>query len=257
MDLCSYAGHDYLIMVDCYTDWPAIISMPHNTTTPQITAALRQAFCRTAIPDILWSDGGPQFTSAKFNQFAQQWGFFHKTSSPYHPQSNGKIKSTVKSMNKIIYTSWNGRFLDDDKFCRALLQYRNTPSRKDGVSPAQKLFGYPTQDTLPAHRRSFSQEWQRKAEETEQQAETIRRSAATYYNAHAQPLTEIEIGTNVAIQNPAPYCGISMASSQPFPSHQTEDITSKPPVAECWLETVDSYAEVSLFIYHYRQVPQR
>ena len=252
VDLCSYAGHDYLIMVDCYTDWPAIISMPHNTTTPQITAALRQAFCRTAIPDILWSDGGPQFTSAKFNQFAQQWGFFHKTSSPYHPQSNGKIESTVKSMKKIIYTSWNGRFLDDDKFCRALLQYRNTPSRKDGVSPAQKLFGHPTQDTLPAHRHSFSQEWQQKAEETEQQAETIQRSAATYYNAHAQPLTEIEIGTNVAIQNPRT---ISMASSQPF--HQTEDITSKPPVAECWLETVDSYAEESPFLYHYRQVPQR
>ena len=46
-----------------------------------------------------------------------------------------------------------------------------------------------------------------------------------------------------------------MASSQPF--HQTEDITSNPPVAECWLETVDSYAEESPFLYHYRQVPQR
>ena len=52
---------------------------------------------------------------------------------------------------------------------------------------------------------------------------------------------------------PAPNCGISMASSQPF--HQTEDITSKPPVAECWLETVDSYAEESPFLYHYHQVP--
>ena len=126
MDLCSYAGQDYLIIVDCYTDWPAIIPMTHNTTT-HITA-LRQAFCRTAIPDIIWSDGGPQFTSNKFNQFSQQWGFLHKTSSPYHPQSNGKIESMVKSMKKIIHTSWNGCFLDQDKFCHTLLQYRNTPS---------------------------------------------------------------------------------------------------------------------------------
>jgi len=74
--------------------------MRHNTTITQIVTALQQAFCRTAIPDIIWFDGGPQFTSVKFNQFAQQWGFLHKTSSPYHPQSNGKIESTIKSMKK-------------------------------------------------------------------------------------------------------------------------------------------------------------
>ena len=202
IDLCSYAGHDYLITVDCYTDWPDIIPMKSNTTTPQITMALQQGFCRTAIPDVIWSDGGPQFTSSKFNQFSQQWGFLHKISSPYHPQSNGKIESTVKSMKKIIYTAWNGRFLDHDKFCRALLQYRNTPSNKDRLSPAQKLYGSPTQDTLPAHRRSFSQEWQRKAEEIEQQAKTTQESTTTYYNAHAHPLTEIGVGSNVAIQHP-------------------------------------------------------
>jgi len=40
VDLCSYAGQDYLIMVDCHTDWPDIIPMPHNTSAPQITTAL-------------------------------------------------------------------------------------------------------------------------------------------------------------------------------------------------------------------------
>ena len=136
VDLCSYAGQDYLIMVDCHTDWPDIIPMTHNTTTSQITTALRQAFCRTAIPDVLWSDGGPQFTSHHFRQFALQWGFIHKTSSPHYPQSNGKIESAVKSMKKIIYTAWNSRSLDHNKLCRALLHYRNTPSHKDGLSPA-------------------------------------------------------------------------------------------------------------------------
>lgn len=36
---------------------------------------------------------------------------------------------------------------DEDMLCRALLQYHNTPSRKDGFSPAQKLYGRPVQDT--------------------------------------------------------------------------------------------------------------
>ena len=85
----------------------------------------------------------------------------HKLSTPHHSQSKGKIEATVKSMKKLICTSWNGRHLDHEKFCRTLLQYQNTPTRKDGLSLAQKLFGHPVQDTLPAHHRSFAPEWQR------------------------------------------------------------------------------------------------
>ena len=76
--------------------------MNRDTTTPKLITALRQSFCRTAIPDVLWSDGGPQFTCKMFKDFSQQWGFLHKTSTPHYPQSNGKIEATVKSMKKII-----------------------------------------------------------------------------------------------------------------------------------------------------------
>ena len=203
VDLCSNTGHDYLIMVDCHTDWPDIIPMTHNTTVSQITTALRQAFCRTAIPDVLWSDGGPQFTSHHFSQFARQWSFIHKTSSPHYPQSNGKIELTVKSMKKLIYTAWNGRSLDHNRFCRA---FSNTeillPARTGYPQPKNYVYGHPVQDSLPVHRRSFLQEWQHKADVAEQQVEATQQSSAKYYNQHAHPLTEISIGSNVAIQNP-------------------------------------------------------
>ena len=73
-DFCHYAGQNYLILVDCLTDWPSIEHMGHNTTTHRLIQVLRQSFCRTAIPDKLWSDRGPQFTAKAFNDFASQWG---------------------------------------------------------------------------------------------------------------------------------------------------------------------------------------
>ena len=200
-DFCSHAGKDYLILVDCYSEWPTIVLMGHDTTASRLTAAVRELFCRTGIPDTFWSDGGPQFMAKTFHDFAVQWGFTHVVSTPRYPQSNGKAEATVKSMKKIIRAAWNGRSLDDDKLCRALLQYRNTPSRKDGLSPAQKLYGRPVQDTLPAHRRAFSDKWQRSAREAEQQATSTLEKVESSYDAHAHNLPEIGVGSNVTIQN--------------------------------------------------------
>ena len=200
-DFCYHAGKSYLIIVDCYSDWPTIIPMGRNTTTSQLEAGLRELFSRTAVPDIFWSDNGPQFTSKEFRSFARQWGFHHQTSTPYYPQSNGRAEAAVKSMKRIIRAAWNGRYMNEDKLCRALLQYRNTPSRKDGLSPAQKLYGNPIQDTLPAHYSSFAPEWQHSAQEAKQQAEATREASQRYYNTGAHPLPEIRVGTNVAVQD--------------------------------------------------------
>ena len=63
-------------------------------------------------------------------------------------------------MKKLIYISWNSRSLDHS--C-ALLQHQDTPSRKDELYPAQKLYGHLIQDSLPVHRCAYLQKWQRKA----------------------------------------------------------------------------------------------
>ena len=49
------------------------------------------------------------------------------------------------------------KILDDEKLCKALLQYWNTSSARDGLSPAQKLFVHPVQDTISAHPRSYTE----------------------------------------------------------------------------------------------------
>ena len=52
-------GHNFLIVVDCYTDWPDIVHMGHDTTTTQLNKALLGVFRRTGEPDIVLSDEHP------------------------------------------------------------------------------------------------------------------------------------------------------------------------------------------------------
>ena len=67
----AHGGKQFLILVNCKTDWPDIIEMGTDTTATKLTAALRDHFCSTAAPDLLWSDGGPQFTSSTLANFLQ------------------------------------------------------------------------------------------------------------------------------------------------------------------------------------------
>ena len=168
----------------------------------KLAASLQDHFCRTAVPGLMWSDGGPQFTSQHLASFLHSWGVSHKMSSPHYPQSNGKSESAVKSMKKLISASWTDRTVDRNTLSRALLQYRNTPCRKDGLSPAQKLFGHPVQDTLPAHRRSFAPEWQKSTIKAETQAQETKENSTLAYNQHTYKLSDLEVGNHVAIQHP-------------------------------------------------------
>ena len=200
-DFCYHAGRSYLVWVDCYSDWPIIAPMDKGTTANHLIAACTEIFAQTAVPDILWTDGGPQFTSRVFQDFLHQWGILHKKSTPYYPQSNGKAEATVKAMKKVLRAAWTGRVLDKSVLCQALIQYRNTPSARDGLSPAQKLYGHPIQDTLPVHQRAFSPEWQHSREETERRTQQSQEAAAARYNFTASSLPDITEGTHVAVQN--------------------------------------------------------
>ena len=200
-DFCYHAGRSYLVWVDCYSDWPIIAPMDRGTTASHLIAVRTEIFGQTAVPYVLWTDGGPQFTCRAFQDYLHQWGILHKKSTPQYPQSNGKAEATVKAMKRILRAAWTGRFLNKSVLCQALIQYRNTPSVRDGLSPAQKLYGHPIQDTLPIHQQAFLPEWQHSREETGRRTQQSQEAAAARYNFTANSLPDITVGTNVAVQN--------------------------------------------------------
>ena len=77
-------------------------------------------------------------------------------SSTYFPHSNLRAETAVKSMKLLITanTSQKGT-LDTDEFSAALMQYRNTPDRDTGLSPAQVLYARKLRDTVPCSLRDL------------------------------------------------------------------------------------------------------
>ena len=94
MDFAQTRRYNFLITVDCKTDWPDIFIINKKTDSMTLINKCREIFRRTAIPNILWSDKGPQFRSQKFQEFLKDWEILHLTRSPWHHQSNGKAETT-------------------------------------------------------------------------------------------------------------------------------------------------------------------
>ena len=203
MDFADHAGRKYLIAIDGYSGWLFVANLGTSAPVNKLISAVRDIFCRVGVPDVIWSDGGTQFTSAAFQAFLRDWQIRHKRSSPMYPQSNGKAESAVKAAKKLLRRCWSSRDqrLDPERWTRGILQLRNTPG-PDGPSPAQLVYGRPVQDALPAHRRQFAASWQRASDAVDAAAASRRERIEQAYNQHSRDLPELNVGNQVAVWDP-------------------------------------------------------
>ena len=116
-----------------------------DTTSETVVGKLKNNFSRHGIPHTLVSDNGPQYASAVFRKFAQNWHFVHETSSPGNSQANGAAEAAVKIAKRMLRKCKASK---EDPYL-GLLNIRNTPTEGMATSPAQRLFGRRTKTLLP------------------------------------------------------------------------------------------------------------
>lgn len=107
--------------MDYFSEFPEITKL-RDITSVNVIIALKSVFARHGIPDIVISDNGPQYASAEFKDFAENWDFKHITSRPGHTQSNGQVERTVQTIKNLLKKSE----CSGDPYL-SLLEYRNTP----------------------------------------------------------------------------------------------------------------------------------
>lgn len=143
-DLFSLKSATYLLVVDYYSKYVEVEKLT-RLDSEAVIAHLKIIFSRYGVPEIVLSDGGPQFSSMQFKKFAGNWNFKHLKSSPTYAQANGLAERSIQTVKRIMLKA-----VEDNKdIFMALLQFRNTPMEGLG-SPAQLLFGRRLRDNVPS-----------------------------------------------------------------------------------------------------------
>ena len=146
-----------VVGIDYFTKW--VEAQPLATITEKSICSFvwRNIICRYGIPRVLVSDNGKQFDNSAFRDFCLELGIKNHYSSPAHPQANGQVEVTNRTLLKIIKTRLEGaKGIWLDELPSVLWAYRaiaRTPTRE---TPFRLAYGtdaiIPTEIGLTSYR---------------------------------------------------------------------------------------------------------
>ena len=186
----TFKGHDYLVVVDCYSKYPEI-ALLENKTAACVINHLKSMFARHGIAEEYLSDNMP-FASKEFVDFAREWKIVLTTSSPNFPQSNGQAERVVQNLKNILKKcDYEGR----DPYL-ALLEYRNTLITGINYSPAQMSMSRMLRSKLPARSSLLTPQTVDGRRQLQQRQLTHKH----YYDVGSKQLSELQPGSVVRVR---------------------------------------------------------
>ena len=151
LDICGPfpTGEYALVLIDYYSRW-AEVEITTTTTSARILKWLDSVFATHGYPVTLQTDNAKYFTSAEFRDTLKAWGIKPRTVTEYWPQANGLVERFNKILLKFIHASLaEGR--NWKKSIPTMLQnYRTTPHRTTGKTPALLLMNRELRTKMPS-----------------------------------------------------------------------------------------------------------
>ena len=183
----------YLIIVDYFSDFWELTAL-RDESAYNVIVVCKDQFARYGIPWRFISDNGPQFTSHAFQEFAKDWEFTHVVSSPYNSRSNGKAESAVKIAKTLIRKARLGK----QDLWKAILDWRNIPTKGMTSSPTQRLLNRRVQSILPVDDHLLQPQT---ISGVPEDIARKRQQAKIYYDRAARELPQLAVGDWVRVRS--------------------------------------------------------
>ena len=95
-----------IIGVDYFTKWAEVEPLATIIEQKVCNFVWRSIIYRFGIPKALISDNGKQFNNQRFKSFCTELGVKNYYSSPAHPQSNGQVEDTIRTLKATLKTKF-------------------------------------------------------------------------------------------------------------------------------------------------------
>ena len=152
-------------------------------------------FAKYGIPELFVTDGGPQFGSLEFKEFARAWELEHHLTTPYHSQAKNKAECAVKEAKRRLKKAASA----DRNPKLILLEYRNTATGVIGLSPAQRMFNRRMQIQVPTTTQSLhptlfdNESLKRRLQERQEKYQS-------QYDKHFRKMIALKLGDTVWVE---------------------------------------------------------
>jgi len=138
----SPQGNKYLLTcIDHLTGWAEAIPIPSKKNIHIWDALTCNIISRYGLPSVIVSDNGGEFTATAFEDWLRECGIKHVHTSPYHPQTNGKVERFNGSLQKLLLKLSGGDPIKWEEYLGDALYAYRISINMDGFTPYQQVFG--------------------------------------------------------------------------------------------------------------------
>ena len=130
-------GKQYiLVCIDYVTKWVEAKALVRATEQSVVNFLFEEIFVRFGVPREIVIGQGTQFTSKLVQDIEEKYKIKHRKSTPYHPQANGQVESTNKTLESIMTKTIQMHRKDwSYNINEALWAYRITWKNNIGFTP--------------------------------------------------------------------------------------------------------------------------
>ena len=130
-------GKKYVcVMTDAFSKYIEVEAIADKSAKTVAKTIMETWVTRYSTPKEIVTDGGKEFANELLNELCKELGILHKTTTPYHPQTNGAVEVFNRTMKHFLATAIEAPFTDWECLLPALrLCYNTSVSKATQMTP--------------------------------------------------------------------------------------------------------------------------